>query len=149
MRPIDMIVLHQTGTATGTVESIRRYHMAPPPNGKGWKDIGYHYLLYADGSVHKGRPNSQVGAHCQGDNATSLGICCVGAGDGFPVGQGYMTEPMETALLDLVELLCRAYRVPPDRIFGHRERPSGKRQGKTCPGYEAHLVRAEMRKRGL
>ena len=145
MRTIDMIVLHQTGTATGTVESIRRYHMEK----LGWKDIGYHYVIYRDGSVHKARPNGQVGSHCKGDNAGSLGVCCVGAGDGLPVGAGYLTDKQRKVLLSLVEQLARAYRVPIARIVGHRERPSGKRQGKSCPGYEAETVREELKKRGL
>ncbi len=141
MRDIDMIVLHQTGTPTGTLESVRRYHMRV----LGWSDIGYHYLITRDGKVHKGRPNSRVGAHCAGDNATSIGICCVGAADAFPIGRGYMTLRMWIALLQLVNRLVRAYGIPGDRIFGHRERPSGIRQRKTCPGYDAAIVRALYR----
>jgi len=143
MRPIDMVIIHQTGTATGTVESVRRYHMQT----LGWADIGYHYLITRDGKVHKGRPNSQVGAHCKGDNATSLGVCCVGAGDALPVGAGYMTQAMWDSLLVLVRQLISAYHIPIDRVVGHRERPSGREQGKTCPGFDVAIIRSLLRDR--
>ena len=63
MRKIDEIIIHCAATPEGknfTVAQIRDWHV----NGNGWKDIGYHYVIYLDGSVHKGRPIEQVGAHC-------------------------------------------------------------------------------------
>jgi len=141
VRPIDMIIIHQTGTPTGTVESIDRYHRS-----LGWAGIGYHYVSYRDGSVHKGRANSQIGAHCQGDNATSLGICCVGADDALPVGAGYMNQVLWDGLLRLVGQLMSAYHIPISRVVGHRERPSGRAQGKTCPGFEVAVIRNLLRK---
>ncbi len=141
MRPIDLLVIHQTGTPTGTVASIDRYHRS-----LGWAGIGYHYVIYRDGSVHKGRANSQIGAHCQGDNATSLGICCVGKGDALPVGEGYLTPAMWDGLLQLVQQLRAAYRLPIARVVGHRERPSGRAQGKTCPGFGVAVIRNLLQK---
>jgi len=140
MRPIDMIVVHQTDTPTATVESIDRYHRS-----LGWAGIGYHYVIYRDGSVHKGRLNTQVGAHCQGDNATSIGICCVGAGDALPVGLGYLNQAMWDSLLALVRQLVAAYNIPISRVVGHRERPSGRDQGKTCPGFDVAVIRNLLR----
>lgn len=92
---------------------------------------------------------SQVGAHCQGDNATSLGICCVGAGDALPVCEEYMTLTMWDSLLRLVGQLRAAYRVPIARVVGHRERPSGRAQGKTCPGFEVAVMRGLLRREGV
>jgi N-acetylmuramoyl-L-alanine amidase len=142
MRAIDMVVLHQTGTASGTLESVRRYHMQK----LGWSDIGYHYLITRDGKVHKGRANSEVGAHCKGDNATSIGVCCVGAGDALPIGSGYMTQAIWDSLFALVQRLVGAYNVPVHCVVGHRERPSGIEQGKTCPGFDAAIMRNLLRK---
>lgn len=149
-RPIDMIILHQTDTSTATVESIDRYHRS-----LGWAGIAYHYVIYRDGSVHKGRLNSEVGAHCKGDNATSIGVCCVGKGNALPVGAGlgprslgeggYMTQAMWDSLLRLLGQLMAAYRVPVTRVVGHSERPSGRRQGKTCPGFEVVILRGLLR----
>ena len=83
MRPIDEIILHCSATKEGQnfkAEDIRRWHV----NGNGWKDIGYHYLIYLDGSIHQGRPIDQVGAHCTNHNQNTIGICYVGgmASDG-------------------------------------------------------------------
>ncbi len=141
MRTIDMVVIHQTGTPTGTLESIRRYHRQT----LGWSDIGYHYLITRDGKVHKGRANSEVGAHCKGDNATSIGVCCVGAGDALPIGSGYMTQAMWDSLFSLAQRLVAAYKVPIYRVVGHRERPSGREQGKTCPGFDVAIMRNLLR----
>lgn len=79
MRTITEIIIHCTATrpdANCTVESIRRYHKS-----LGWHDIGYHYVIYPDGSVHAGRPVEEVGAHCPGHNTQSIGIAYVGGLD--------------------------------------------------------------------
>lgn len=77
MRKIDKIILHCTATPEGrdyTVEQIREWHV----KGNGWNDIGYHFVIYRDGSVHEGRPLAVPGAHCKGHNVTSIGIAYVG-----------------------------------------------------------------------
>ena len=82
MRTITEIIIHCTATrpdANCTVESIRHYHKS-----LGWHDIGYHYVVYPDGSVHAGRPVEEVGAHCPGHNAQSIGIAYVGGLDPPP-----------------------------------------------------------------
>ena len=81
MRSIDKIIVHCTATPEGkhfTVQQIREWHTAPKPKGNGWRDIGYHFVVYLDGSVHNGRPVGQIGAHCSGHNAHSIGVCYVG-----------------------------------------------------------------------
>ena len=70
MRKITEIIIHCTATrpdAECTVESIRRYHRS-----LGWHDIGYHYVIYPDGSVHSGRPVEQAGAHCPASTTTAV-----------------------------------------------------------------------------
>ncbi len=82
MRTIDRIVIHCSATeqfdTAWDVERIRKYHKAPPPEGRGFRDIGYHFVVYIDGSVHPGRPIEQSGAHAQGFNDHSVGICYIG-----------------------------------------------------------------------
>ena len=73
MRHINEIIIHCSATPEGrdyTVADIDRWHKA-----RGWRGIGYHYVIYRDGSVHAGRPVEQIGAHCTGHNANSIGIC--------------------------------------------------------------------------
>ena len=82
MRKINLIIVHCSATPEGkdfTVDDITRWHKA-----RGFKTIGYHYVIYRDGSIHKGRPVSEEGAHCVGHNKNSIGVCYIGglAADG-------------------------------------------------------------------
>ncbi len=78
-RTITDIILHCTATPEGkavTVASIKAGHLA-----RGFKDIGYHYIIDLDGTIHKGRDESIIGAHCTGFNAHSIGISYIGGVD--------------------------------------------------------------------
>ena len=72
MRNINLIIVHCSATPEGrdvSVADIDRWHRE-----RGFDGIGYHYVVYIDGSVHEGRPLNKVGAHCKGHNAHSIGI---------------------------------------------------------------------------
>lgn len=135
-RRIDLILVHCTATAEGkdyTVEQIREWHTAPKPKGNGWSDIGYHYVIYRDGSIHEGRDVDVSGAHCEGHNAHSIGIVYVGGceKDGKTT-KDTRTEEQKTALLSLLFELRKLY--PDAVIAGHRDYD---RHGKTCPSFDA------------
>lgn len=109
MRTINKIIIHCSATPEGkpvTVEQIRLYHM----NHNGWTDIGYHYVIYADGSIHPGRPVAQPGAHCKGHNADSIGICYVGGltADGS-APKDTRTPQQKAAMVALVHQLRERY----------------------------------------
>ena len=79
MRDITKIIIHCSATPEGritTVQDITKWHLA-----RGFQTIGYHYVIYLDGSVHPGRPESVAGAHAKGHNSNSIGICYVGGMD--------------------------------------------------------------------
>lgn len=129
MRIINKIIVHCTATPEGknyTVDTIRKWHIA-----KGWSDIGYHYIIYLDGSVHKGRDEKIVGAHCLGQNANSIGVCYVGgvATDG-KTPKDTRTEAQKQSLIDLLKKLKAKY--PKASIFGHRDFAA-----KACPSFDA------------
>ena len=76
MRKITEIIIHCSATTEGkdfTVEDIDRWHRQ-----RGFNGIGYHFVIYRDGSIHAGRSKRQIGAHCKGHNTISLGICYIG-----------------------------------------------------------------------
>ena len=130
MRKINKIIVHCSATPEGrdyTVADIDRWHKA-----KGWKGIGYHYVIYRDGSVHAGRPVEQVGAHCTGQNANSIGVCYIGglASDG-KTAKDTRTPEQRQALRSLVAELCAKY--PGVTIHGHREFAN-----KACPCFNVH-----------
>ena len=115
MRKINLIVVHCTATPEGrdvTVADIDKMHRA-----KGWKSIGYHYVIYRDGSVHQGRPVSEVGAHVYGHNANSIGICYVG-GHSMDGRQKDTRTPLQRqALRQLVAQLQTQF--PGIKLYGH------------------------------
>lgn len=97
--------------------------------------IGYHYVITLDGTVERGRRPDEVGAHVQGFNTNSLGICLIGT-DKF-------TPAQWQALRDLVGTLVNKYRIT--TITGHRDlSPDSNGDGKvtanewlkTCPGFD-------------
>ena len=44
----------------------------------GWADVGYHYLVDKDGTIYEGRNIAIRGAHTQGHNTGSAGVCLLG-----------------------------------------------------------------------
>lgn len=132
MRVINKIIIHCAATPEGkdyTVDQIRQWHTTPKPNGNGWKDIGYHFVIYRDGSVHPGRPIEQIGAHTSGYNANSIGICYIGgcAKDG-KTPKDTRTHKQKAALVKLVAELRR--RFPNASVHGHNEFAN-----KACPSF--------------
>lgn len=128
MRKINEIIIHCSATAEGrpfTVDDVRRWHKA-----RGFADVGYHYLIYLDGSVHAGRPLAQVGAHCLGHNAYSIGVCYIGglASDG-KTPKDTRTAQQKQALKALVQILQLNY--PKATVHGHCEFAK-----KACPCFK-------------
>lgn len=128
-RYIKEIIVHCTATPEGqrfTVEDIRRWHKL-----RGFADIGYHYVIYLDGSIHDGRDVNLIGAHCTSHNANSIGISYVGgvAKDG-KTPKDTRTDKQKAAMLDLLLQLRQLY--PSAKIYGHRDFAN-----KACPSFDA------------
>ena len=124
MREITEIIVHCSDTPAGrhtTVEEIREWHLA-----RGWSDIGYHYVIYLDGTVHEGRPVERIGSHCKGHNKSSIGVAYIGGKDNVDT----RTEDQKDALVDLLVYLKTEY--PKVRIYGHRDFSE-----KYCPSFDA------------
>ena len=77
MRKIKEIIIHCSATKEGrnfTVADIDRWHRE-----RGMRCIGYHFVIYRDGSIHVGRAIEEVGAHCKGHNSVSIGVSLTSA----------------------------------------------------------------------
>ena len=171
MRPINSIVIHcsaspnadslyrgQAGQANfrnpaQTIDSWhaeRGFHRADEflrrqePN---LKAIGYHYVIDRAGLVWCGRHVDEVGAHAQGYNAKSIGICLVGM-DQFSPAQWTNLAYLVTAEVarltgrngpadrnkPLTVPECASWaRKHSLRIVGHRDLPN---VHKTCPNFD-------------
>lgn len=130
MRALNEIIVHCSATPEGrnfTVRQIRSWHRE-----RGWSDIGYHYVIYLDGSVHVGRPLSKAGAHVRGRNTGTIGVCYVGgvASNGR-TPKDTRTAAQKAALTFLMSELVQKY--PSIRkISGHRDYAN-----KACPSFDA------------
>lgn len=128
-RYINEIIVHCSATPEGkdfTVADIKKWHLA-----RGFSDVGYHYIIYRDGSINKGRDESKIGAHCTGHNSYSIGVCYIGgvAKDG-KTPKDTRTDAQKKSLLSLLRELQERY--PKATIHGHREFAN-----KACPSFDA------------
>lgn len=136
MRHITEIIVHCSATPEGkafTVADINRWHRQ-----RGFDQIGYHYVIYLDGTVHKGRPIEKVGAHCVGHNANSIGVCYIG---GCTTDNKHPKDTRTEAQKQALRALLRQLRVqfPNATIHGHRDFAV-----KACPSFDATAEYAHL-----
>jgi N-acetyl-anhydromuramyl-L-alanine amidase AmpD len=134
MRPITEIIVHCTATLPGwmsnsptsaKVDEVRRWHL-----GRGWSDIGYHFLIDRDGTIATGRPIERDGAHVAGRNKGTIGISLFG-GHGSSADDAFsdnFTPEQNAALRDLIGSLQKTYGPVP--VTGHNQWAA-----KACPGF--------------
>jgi len=132
MLPITHVTVHHTAmysnaswpAAVGSeIRTIQAAHQ-----GKGWADIGYHFLIDAGGGVWEGRPLRYQGAHeGEGLNRGAIGVCLLGNFDEQP-----LPAAQEAALVKLLDVLRRQFLLTPADIRTHKEvRPDPTE----CPGH--------------
>jgi N-acetylmuramoyl-L-alanine amidase len=125
------------------------------------KSIGYHFVIEVDGSVRTGRGIEEIGAHVQGSNAKSIGICMVGT-DQFTTAQWQSLRECMINLASKIlgrtimtaDSMLQSFKDSGISIKGHRDHsPDLNGDGiiqrtewiKTCPGFDV----AEWIKGGL
>lgn len=117
MKKIDAIVIHCTATREG--QDVRASDIDKWHKERGWKMIGYNYVIDLDGTVETGRPLTMNGAHCVGYNNHSIGIVYVGGLDANGKPKDTRTPAQKRALNDLIYKLVDKY--PITDILGHRD----------------------------
>jgi N-acetylmuramoyl-L-alanine amidase len=110
---------------------------------RGFKCIGYHYVIRRNGFIEDGRPEDQIGAHVENWNAVSLGICMVGGvtEKDVNVPENNFTPEQFAALKVLLKELQQKY--PKATIQGHRDFP---KVAKACPSFD---VKAWLKAEGI
>lgn len=125
MRTINRVMIHCSDSPPGRgddVETIRKWHTDKKPDGNGWRDIGYHWVILENGTKQAGRPEEEQGAHVKRHNRDSLGICLIGI-DSF-------TEEQFTSLGRLLRQMRGRY--PGIAIYGHSDFD----EGRSCPNFD-------------
>jgi N-acetylmuramoyl-L-alanine amidase len=168
-RPVRLIVIHCSATpnartlfyGVGTknlrtpVDEIDDWHWAPPHEFRRGqaarnrfnptlRSIGYHYVIARNGGLFTGRHPDEVGAHAQGHNSHSIGVCLI--------GKNRYTPQQWATLADCLPRWCAAHGVerrfatPARRegVCGHRDLSPDKNSDgaitknefvKECPGF--------------
>lgn len=149
-RIINEIIVHCSATREGfdyTISDITNWHKK-----RGFTTIGYHYVIYRDGSIHTGRNINVSGAHCEGHNSHSVGVCYIGGLENrlnpknwkYDIPKDTRTAAQKASLLKLLKELKRLY--PTAKIIGHRDTSPDKNGDgliepsewiKACPSFDA------------
>ena len=158
---ISIIIHHAAGYWDGKtpgkrqIQRIQQLHQ----DDRGWRDIGYHFLVDPLGNIYQGRefmdqthslgdiPVLVSGAHVGGFNTGRIGICLLG---NYETGSARTTHKptvkSQLAIIQLVAYLIDRYQPTgdPERegeiILGHKDLKST-----SCPGKELYEWLDELR----
>lgn len=135
MRLISLVILHCSASDNkdhDSVATIDQWHKERgflrkriPANAanKQDKSVGYHYIITQDGAVHPCRDESEIGAHCDGYNSHSIGICLTGLNK--------FTDEQFSSCKRLVASLCAKHNLELKDIVGHNVL----NKNKSCPNF--------------
>tara|TARA_R110000751_G_scaffold87676_1_gene173657 strand:+ start:3986 stop:4399 length:414 start_codon:yes stop_codon:yes gene_type:complete len=129
MREVRKIIVHCAATREGqdiSAATIDDWHKK-----RGWKGIGYHFVIGLDGTMEYGRSVEKIGAHTKGYNKSSIGVCYIGGveKDGKTPKDTRTPEQKDS----LIHLLSTLKRLHPDAIIhSHNDFAH-----KACPSFDA------------
>lgn len=154
IRKVKHIVIHCSDSAFGNALLINKWHTDPKPEGRGWRAIGYHFVIMngyptthhkrnrikwdmLDGCIEYGRPldsdpyigRNERGAHVYGFNSESIGVCMV--------GKNKFTRKQLVSLRRLNLTLLQHFDLTTQAVVGHYELNADK----TCPNIRMELIR--------
>jgi hypothetical protein len=143
--PIKWVTIHHDGldspmtetsmdASAARIEWIRCGH-----RGRGFSDIGYHYVIDRDGRVWEGRSLRWQGAHVSKHNEQNIGILVMGNFD--------IQRPSQQQLDGMqkwVSTLLKRYRLEDARVRTHGEWPGAKT---ACPGKHLQAAVANIRRK--
>lgn len=138
--PVTAFMLHTSATSStwwrgksndAMFAEIKSWHTMPTSRGgRGWRDIGYHYVIFPDGGWLRGRADTTIGAGAVGFNAGWLHACMVPVHVIERMGKPadfYTPETLNTAR-ELLKDAARRTQIK--RVAGHNEVAN-----KLCPGF--------------
>lgn len=119
----------------GETQFIQDFHQ----RGRGWIDIGYHFIIDPLGNILEARPEGVLGAHTLANNEGNIGIVILGT---YHQPKNDLTTPAQLeALVALGRYLVKRYGVDPSSLKGHRDY-----KNTDCPGDKAYVAIADLRK---
>lgn len=106
------------------MRQIQAFHI----DGRGWCDIGYHFLIGQDGKVYQGRVENKIGAHAANANQNNVGISFIGN-----YASNAPSASMMTAAARIMKSMSTTYGIAlnRDKVKGHRQVGT---TSTSCPG---------------
>ena len=125
------------------VRGIQAYHM----DSRGWCDVGYHFLVTADGRAFEAREAHLLGAHVGGQNTGNVGISMIGCFHTSGCSGLGATQPPAIMVDRVAELVAQnashyGISISANTVMGHRDNPG---QSTSCPGNNVHSQLDEIR----
>jgi len=142
MRAIKEIVVHCSATREGDFHDaahIDRMHKA-----RGWKGIGYNYVVLLNGDIENGRDISKIPVGVYGHNKDTVHVVYIGGLDKDGKPKDTRTKEQKHSLIVLLESLKLVFNKA--TILGHRDfSPDTNKNGKidkwewikACPCFDA------------
>lgn len=111
------------------IDVIRAWHtergfIGPDGKANTEDDVGYHFFICKDGRLQQGRYTNDVGAHCEGHNHDSIGVCLS--------GRNKFSPAQFTRLKRLVAELMAMYKIKRSNVYPHNYF----NKSKSCPNFD-------------
>lgn len=131
MLPVTAITVHHEGMepflATSAQDTIDRLNRVwNGHDGRGFGDIGYHFVIDRAGRIWEARSLRYQGAHVSGRNEGNIGVMCLGNFD-----EQSMSALQRKALEHQLRVLSARYRVKSKSVLSHQEWKGART---ACPG---------------
>lgn len=138
-KQLKYLIIHCTATPGGrevSGDDIRRWHLSPKPEGRGWKQVGYTDMVHLDGRVERLAANNEdaqvdsfeITNGAVGVNDVSRHIVYVGGIDRFMRPKDTRTVAQFASLKKYVRDFVK--RFPFAKVAGHNQFSS-----KACPSF--------------
>jgi hypothetical protein len=140
MSEMKFLVIHCSATYEGqdvSAETIRRWHTAPAPKGRGWSQVGYSDLILLNGDRHQFVKHDgdrfidkeEITNGVKGINSKSRHVCYIGGVDkATKKAKNTLTADQKETLLSIIKEVL-AYK-PDVQIAGHNQFDN-----KACPSF--------------
>lgn len=134
---LDTVVIHHEGNSqTHDPRRVQDKHM----DGNGWADIGYHYIIGADGTIYQGRDINVRGSHVDGQNTGKIGILFLGDFENnWWDNDDDPTQAQIESSKNLIRWLDSEYGI--ETVLGHKDVEG---QDTECPGDNLEPIIPEL-----
>lgn len=133
--PVREVILHCAAIRKGQFDGMRPFEVFSTINRwhkeRGFASFGYHGLIMPDGQFYAGRPFTQIGAHCIGHNAGTIGILLIESREidhSFGSFDDWYTPAQAVALSDLIASIPGI-----TKVSGHNNYAA-----RLCPGFHVY-----------